>query len=82
MFFMTQRVAESMLTRQRGRVINIGSVTSVFGYAGLGPYCASRGGVKQLTMSMADEFGPTWHYCELPCTRLVSDSAERCSLSG
>jgi len=58
MFFMTQRVAESMLARQSGRVINIGSVTSVFGYAGLGPYCASRGGVKQLTMSMADEFGP------------------------
>ena len=58
MFFMTQRVAESMLPRKSGRVINIGSVTSVFGYAGLGPYCASRGGVKQLTMSMADEFGP------------------------
>ena len=58
MFFMTQRVVESMLPRKNGRVINIGSVTSVFGYAGLGPYCASRGGVKQLTMSMADEFGP------------------------
>lgn len=57
-FFMTQRVVESMLPRKNGRVINIGSVTSVFGYAGLGPYCASRGGVKQLTMSMADEFGP------------------------
>jgi len=58
MFFMTQRVVESMLPRKNGRVINIGSVSSVFGYAGLGPYCASRGGVKQLTMSMADEFGP------------------------
>jgi len=58
MFFMTQRVVKSMLPRKSGRVINIGSVTSVFGYAGLGPYCASRGGVKQLTMSMADEFGP------------------------
>ena len=58
MFFMTQHVVESMLPRKNGRVINIGSVTSVFGYAGLGPYCASRGGVKQLTMSMADEFGP------------------------
>jgi gluconate 5-dehydrogenase len=30
----------------------------VFGYAGLAPYTASRGGVKQLTMSLADEFGP------------------------
>lgn len=58
MFFMTQRVVRFMLPRKTGRVINIGSVTSVFGYAGLGPYCASRGGVKQLTMSMADEFGP------------------------
>ena len=58
MFFMTQGVAKTMLPQQRGRIINIGSVTSVFGYAGLAPYCASRGGVKQLTMSLADEFGP------------------------
>lgn len=41
-----------------GRVINIGSVTSVFGYAGIVPYCASRGGVLQMTRAMADEFGP------------------------
>jgi len=27
------------------------------GYAGLGPYCASRGGVRQLTMSLADDWG-------------------------
>ncbi|MCX7823967.1 MAG: SDR family oxidoreductase, partial [Verrucomicrobiae bacterium] len=33
-------------------------VTAVFGYAGLAPYCASRGGVKQLTMSLADDWGP------------------------
>ena len=32
-------------------------MTSVFGYAGLGPYCASRGGIKQLTMSLADDWG-------------------------
>jgi len=30
----------------------------VAGYAGLGPYGASRGGVKQLTMSLADDWGP------------------------
>jgi NAD(P)-dependent dehydrogenase (short-subunit alcohol dehydrogenase family) len=57
-FFVAQAVARTMLPRGRGRIINIGSVTSVFGYAGLAPYCASRGGVKQLTMSLADEFGP------------------------
>jgi gluconate 5-dehydrogenase len=56
-FFVAQNVARQMIPRKYGRVINIGSVTSVFGYAGLGPYCASRGGVKQLTMSLADEWG-------------------------
>jgi gluconate 5-dehydrogenase len=30
----------------------------VFGYAGLAPYCASRGGILQLTRSIADELGP------------------------
>jgi NAD(P)-dependent dehydrogenase (short-subunit alcohol dehydrogenase family) len=56
-FFVAQNIARHMLPRKYGRIINIGSVTAVFGYAGLGPYCASRGGVKQLTMSMADEWG-------------------------
>jgi NAD(P)-dependent dehydrogenase (short-subunit alcohol dehydrogenase family) len=57
-FFVCQAVARGMVERGYGRIINIGSVTSVFGYAGLAPYCASRGGVKQLTMSLADDWGP------------------------
>jgi NAD(P)-dependent dehydrogenase (short-subunit alcohol dehydrogenase family) len=57
-FFVAQAVARGMVRHRYGRIINIGSVTSVFGYAGLGPYCASRGGVRQLTMSLADDWGP------------------------
>lgn len=57
-FFVTQAVGKHMVSRGYGRIINIGSVTCVAGYAGLGPYCASRGGIKQLTMSLADEWGP------------------------
>jgi gluconate 5-dehydrogenase len=57
-FFVAQAVARRMVPRKYGRIINIGSVTSVFGYAGLAPYTASRGGVKQLTMSLADDWGP------------------------
>lgn len=56
-FFVAQAVAKKMIPRKYGRIINIGSVTSVFGYAGLAPYCASRGGTKQLTMSLADDWG-------------------------
>ncbi len=57
-FFVAQAVARRMLPRRYGRIINIGSVTSVFGYAGLAPYCASRGGIRQLTMSLADDWSP------------------------
>jgi NAD(P)-dependent dehydrogenase (short-subunit alcohol dehydrogenase family) len=57
-FFVAQAVARKMIPHGYGRIINIGSVTSVFGYAGLSPYTASRGGVKQLTMSLADDWGP------------------------
>ena len=57
-FFVAQAIARKMIPRGYGRIINIGSVTSVFGYAGLAPYTASRGGVKQLTMSLADDWGP------------------------
>jgi len=56
-FFTAQAVAKRMIPNRYGRRINIGSVTSVFGYGGLAPYCASRGGTKQLTMSLADEWG-------------------------
>src|SRR5437660_2024127 len=56
-FFVAQAVARGMIQRGYGRVINIGSVTAVAGYAGLGPYGASRGGIRQLTMSLADDWG-------------------------
>lgn len=57
-FFVAQAIAaRTMIPNNYGRIINIGSVTSVAGYAGLGPYCASRGGTKQLTMSLADDWG-------------------------
>jgi len=56
-FFVAQAVARGMCTRNYGRIVNIGSVTAVAGYAGLAPYGASRGGIRQLTMSLADDWG-------------------------
>ena len=56
-FFVAQAIARQMIARGYGRIINIGSVTSVCGYAGLAPYTASRGGIRQLTMSLADDWG-------------------------
>ena len=57
-FFMAQQVAkEFMIPAGYGRIINIGSVTCVAGYAGLAPYGASRGGIRQMTMSLAHDWG-------------------------
>ena len=56
-FFVAQSVARLMIPHGRGRIINVGSLTSVSGYAGLGPYGASRGGIRQLTMSLAADWG-------------------------
>lgn len=58
-FFLCQAIVKrSMLPREYGRIITIGSVTSVHGYAGLAPYGASRGGMRQMTMSLADDWSP------------------------
>ncbi len=56
-FFVAQAAARGMIERGYGRIVNIGSVTSVAGFAGLAPYGASRGGIRQLTMSLADDWG-------------------------
>lgn len=58
MFFVSQAIAKrSMIPHGYGRIINIGSYTTVAGFAGLAPYSASRGGVRQMTMALADDWG-------------------------
>lgn len=57
-FFCAKAVAPVMIRQNYGRIINIGSCTSVFGMQGIVPYSASRGGVLQLTRALAAEWGP------------------------
>jgi len=58
MFFVSQAIAtRSMIPNGYGRIINMGSYTTVAGFAGMAPYCASRGGVRQMTMALADDWG-------------------------
>ena len=57
--FLTSRtVAEGMIARKRGKIINICSLMSEVGRASIGPYAASKGGVKMLTRAMAVEWAP------------------------
>lgn len=57
-FFVARELAAGMIERRYGKIINIGSVTCTFGYAGIVPYSASRGGVLQMTKALASEWGP------------------------
>jgi gluconate 5-dehydrogenase len=56
-FFCAQAVGKEMMKRKYGRIINIGSCTCVFGMEGIAPYTASRGGVLQMSRSLAAEWG-------------------------
>ena len=48
-------VARGMIERKRGRIVNIASIGGLGPVARLGPYCASKAGLIQLTKVMALE---------------------------
>ena len=57
-FFVGQAVARHMISRGRGKIINICSVQSELGRPGIAPYTASKGALKMLTKGMAIDWGP------------------------
>ena len=56
-FLISQIAAQSMVKRKRGKIINIASEYARFGSAAVPSYAAAKGGVVQLTKSMAIELG-------------------------
>ena len=57
-FFVAQEVAKVMKGQGGGKIINIGSLGSFIGLAESSVYCSTKGGVVQLTKTMAIELGP------------------------
>ncbi|HYA34962.1 MAG TPA: glucose 1-dehydrogenase [Candidatus Binataceae bacterium] len=57
-FLLSQIAAQSMVKRERGKIINIASEYSRFGSSAVPSYSAAKGGLIQLTKSMAAELGP------------------------
>ncbi|MBB3019867.1 gluconate 5-dehydrogenase [Microvirga lupini] len=56
-FLIGRESARRMIARGRGgKIINIGSLTSEVARATVAPYTAAKGGIKQLTRSMAAEW--------------------------
>jgi gluconate 5-dehydrogenase len=55
-FVAGREAAKRMMVRQRGKIINIGSLASELARPTVGPYTAAKGGIKNLTRSMAVEW--------------------------
>lgn len=55
-FRVGRAVASRMRPRGRGSIINMCSILSSFARAGVGPYCAAKGGLANLTRAMATEW--------------------------
>jgi gluconate 5-dehydrogenase len=56
-FFVGQAVAQGMIARRRGRIVNLCSVQSELARPNIAPYTASKGAVKMLTKAMATDWG-------------------------
>jgi NAD(P)-dependent dehydrogenase (short-subunit alcohol dehydrogenase family) len=80
LFFCAQAAAKGMVERGYGRIINMSSQASVVGIVDHAVYCATKGGVNQLTRVMALEWskhgvtvnavGPTFIYTPGTAERL------------
>jgi gluconate 5-dehydrogenase len=57
-FYISQQVANRMIPRKRGKIINVSSLNAEGARPTIANYCSSKGGIKMLTQSMATEWGP------------------------
>lgn len=55
-FFCAQIVGRQMIKQKRGKIINVASIFGLVGDRAVVPYCASKGGVIQLTRVLALEW--------------------------
>ncbi len=56
-FFFAQAVGKVMIEQRKGKIINILSNCSFVAEAGIGIYCASKGGLLMITRCLATEWG-------------------------
>ncbi len=58
MFLLSKHVVPHMMDSGGGAVVNTSSISGLLGWPDSSAYCASKGGVVQLTREMAVEYGP------------------------
>jgi gluconate 5-dehydrogenase len=66
-FYVAQAAARHMITRGRGKIINIASIQSALARQTIAPYTASKGAVSNLTKGMATD----WARYGLQCNAIA-----------
>jgi len=56
-FYITKLIARNMIRNKKGSIVNVASISGVFGNAGQANYAASKGGIIALTKTLAIELG-------------------------
>lgn len=84
MFFVSQAVGKEMIKRKSGKIVNISSQASLVALPLRAAYCSSKGGVNQLTRTLALEWAqhnilvnavaPT--FAETPLTKKMFEDGE------
>ncbi len=54
-FYLARRLLPGMLAKGWGRLVNVSSISSTLGTAGMTAYCASKWGLNGLTRALAEE---------------------------
>ena len=75
-FVIGREAARRMIPRGRGKIINIGSLTSELARATVAPYTVAKGGIKMLTRAMAAEWAEQRHPGQRDRPRLHADRHE------
>lgn len=55
-FIYSQQVAQGMIAKKRGKIINVASIMSHFGGITIPAYAASKGGLSQLTKALSNDW--------------------------
>jgi NAD(P)-dependent dehydrogenase (short-subunit alcohol dehydrogenase family) len=58
MYLACRRVLPGMIRRHSGSIVNVSSISGLLGWPSSAAYCASKGGVIQLTRQMAVDYAP------------------------
>ncbi len=81
-FLCSQAVARVMVARGiRGRIVNVSSISAIIGGELQAHYCASKGGINQLTKSMAISLGKYGITCNAVLPGTVETDVNRESLA-